>query len=391
MKQLLDLDFHMKQLLDLTKFSKNIVRDGTSDKQLTKSKCNQTRILFYIPYKCTRTGEENCKKMSHGDLFSLTANGSGYGGANCSISNKVDHPTINSFSWQFDKEFSYTENSAFWGATSVAVGPNYIAVADNANCSIHTYSGVYDHPTLRYRHTFPVKHRPFNVAISADGKCFVTDESPVLSVYDSKGKSLPNFATCSSNLGSNSAEVLSVTQDEKRRVIVGERVPSGTRSPVPYMQNRLSVYCASDGSVVKIINIDIAPWYIASAPNDRIIVSPDCNDNVRIYDIIGGTLLRMLKPPDNISRWCPSGVCCSRQSGDIFVANREGDIGVYRFAMMTGEYMGCITKAEHVPTVAVSVPRGMTMCKDGKTLLVADWASIKVFSFRRRGSRKSES
>ncbi len=279
--------------------------------------------------------------------------------------------------WQLDFQFGYDGDNALFGATSVDMGADYVAVTDHNTCKVHLYSGVNVHPALRFRKTFNVPHRPWDVAVSPDGRCFVTDDGPVVNIFNSKGQYLSKLPI-SNPPYDNMTEVLSVRIDDKRRVLVGERVVTDVRGVVPATQDRISIYTL-DGSLVKSFNIDIPPWHMAILPNGNIAVSPDCRDNVRIYDM-NGSLQCRLPPPNGVSTmaWCPSGVCCSRQ-GEIFIGCREGEVGVYRYTS-SGEYLGCITKDPHVPTVSVNIPRGMAMTKDGDTLLVADWASIKVFS-----------
>ena len=151
----------------------------------------------------------------------------------------------NPASWQHNGQFGHQEGEgALLGATSVSVGiaqtPNgYIAVADSSTCQIKIFSGVGDHPALKARRVIDCQYRPLDVAVDPiSGRCYVTDGSPIVRVFDSKGNALANLGEARNAMKNakgdpDATEALSVTVDGRQRVIVGERVGSGVfRGPV---------------------------------------------------------------------------------------------------------------------------------------------------------------
>ena len=269
-------------------------------------------------------------------------------------------------SWTIEKKFGIDGPGMLSTAFDIAVGLHGdVAVADNDTAQIKVYTKA-----GQYKFSLDTKQGlkagsssyPRGVTVSSDGHFFVTDGTQYVKVYDTQGRYVYHFAAISpSSTPSDlvTARLAGICIDHKGQLLVGEITQK-------YISKHDQNSCHLSS-----IKVDIDPNFIAVAPQGEIIISSSDQRTVQILDE-SGRLHHTLAPPSELTTWHPTGVCCSLDYDEIFIATQGtgGDAAIYRFAL-SGEYLGCVTKT-------VDNPCGLVFADEDK-LLVADWKAASCF------------
>ena len=142
------------------------------------------------------------------------------------------------------------------------------------------------------------------------------------------------------------------------------------------VSNEIVIHNFSDGKFESSISVDLrSSNYLTISSENSIIITADVNTyDARVINT-EGQILHKLRPPKDVTQsWCPTGVCTvgKEDEEEIFICNRAGKPGVYRFLPKTGNYLGCVT-------TNVTCPHGIAFTEDGR-LIVADKTCVKVFA-----------
>lgn len=214
------------------------------------------------------------------------------------------------------------------------------------------------------------KSFPRGVAVSAaNGHFYVADNTLYVKEYDQDGKFLAQFSAVSiCGAPSNELKITLdcvVVDNETNLLMIG-----------PNQYKLISIHDLT-GNHIRTITVPIEPHFIAPAPGgEQLIISSHVSNTVHVIDNHGNSL-RQLKA-DNVQAWRPRGVCCTKE-GEVFISNalkeKGGETaGIHHF-MLTGQYLGCITKD-------VNVPYGLALNEDEKTLVVGDKRSVSILELK---------
>ena len=197
---------------------------------------------------------------------------------------------------------------------------------------------------------------PWQVIVNSENNIVLTDETDHIRTYEKSGKFKGQWvSSCpEATLGSPSLRGLAV--DHKGNLLVGD-----------CNSNYINKH-RQDGTLLGSIKVGIEPAYIAVTSQDTIVITnwlkpPQIVSNT-------GQVMHTLKHPINESQWNPQGVYC--HDDIICVANwKTRNILCYN---ESGKYLGSIP-IPHVYPVG-----GLAITADGKTLLVCEEKSVKVFT-----------
>ncbi len=218
------------------------------------------------------------------------------------------------------------------------------------------------------------RYSPHDIVIGYD-RYFITDYSCFVKVYNEKGSLMDKFQVASqeNKLCTKDVRLSGIVIDKNGLVLVGAALLStstyeGFISKHTQTGTHISTITLTDGilpqflAVTSLNTIIVSSWSPPWMPNTSTKIATKTTVQI-LHE--SGQLLQSLTPPQSVSFWRPTGVCCS---GDlIFVANDNQvtpyEYGVYCFSL-SGEYLGCVTKK-------VINPTGVVVTEDGNKLLVS--------------------
>ena len=207
---------------------------------------------------------------------------------------------------------------------------------------------------------------PWDVAINEDGYFYITDSTPYVNIYNTEGKFNRQFFTLSpSGASSNCKEdgdfaLCGITLDQDGQVVVGE------------VNEKYVSVLRQNGCHLHSFAVNVKPNFLAVTPKGDIVISSCEVGHVEIVDENGNLKCKVTAPP-GVSSWCPTGVACTSR-GELFVANRLGEVGIYRFTC-DGKYIGLITRK-------VITPWGLAIAKGDKFLFVSDERDYSTFRLK---------
>ena len=261
--------------------------------------------------------------------------------------------------WKLEKAFTNSGAGKLSGAWGVAITQHDdIAVADQGDSSVKFYRTKGD-----FKSKFKVPGNPWNIAVSTNGRMFITNKTNHVSVYDVEGNLKQQFPAKSPDNVSSDAQntqLYGLSFDNKNNLLVDAR-----------LRNFISKH-RLDGTHIMSVKVTIQPWYIAVSPQDKIIIYAYDRKSVHVVDE-NGVHLHTLQPPQGLSSWSPAGVCCSSDD-EVYVADRTSG-QIHSYSTETGDYIGCIIED-------VTNPAGLAlMDEDGKPFVVEKKA-VKIFQLQ---------
>ena len=176
-----------------------------------------------------------------------------------------------------------------------------------------------------------MESKPWNTAVSTDGKYHVTDSTEHVSVYNAQGQYDDQWAAVSPDgkpSDRETSKLQGLTVDSQGQVLVGESI-----------RRYISIHKPS-GVHVRSIKIGIRPHFLAVTSLHTIVVSDRLNNVVQILDQ-SGQVLHTLKPNSTVVRyWQPKGVCS--HDNMVFICNYAmPEHGICCFSL-SGDYLGSI-------------------------------------------------
>ena len=213
-------------------------------------------------------------------------------------------------------------------------------------CSIHTTQGLKSGE----------KSYPWQIIINSENNIFLTDWSEHIRMYEISGKFKGQWVSSCPEATSGSPCLHGLAIDHTGNLLVGD------------CKNNYINKHRQDGTLLGSIKVGIDPRYIAMTSQDTIVIAtwhkpPEILSST-------GQVMHTLKHPVDESQWYPQGVYCHAEI--ICVANWK----THNILCFTesGKYLGPI------PIPSVSPRGGLVMTPDGKTLLVCESYSVKVFT-----------
>ena len=175
-------------------------------------------------------------------------------------------------------------------------------------------------------------------------------------MYEISGKFKGQWVSSCPQASSGSPCLYGLAIDYTGNLLVGD-----------YQNNYINKH-RQDGTPLGSIKVGIAPRYIAVTSQDTIVIAT-WDKPPQIVSNTGQVMHTLMHPVDE-SQWDPHGVYC--HADIICVANvTTGNILCYS---ESGKYLGPIPIPPIYPT------GGLVMTPDGKTLLVCEYNSVKVFT-----------
>lgn len=206
--------------------------------------------------------------------------------------------------------------------------------------------------------------KPWDVAVTSSKECFVTNGTPFVYVYDAKGTYRRRFAaitpdgTASNEMSDSALHGITVTH--RGQIMVGDTT------------NKYVSILSPEGLHVQSVSVPIQPKFIASTTLDHVVVSACECIPAQIVDINTGREVRAIgAPTEDAGMWCPSGVCCSWDEEEIYIANQMGKAGIYSFTL-EGEYLECFQSD-------VTVPWGIAVSDDEKYLFASSESGPGIY------------
>ncbi|XP_072050671.1 uncharacterized protein [Amphiura filiformis] len=265
-------------------------------------------------------------------------------------------------SWVLAAQFAHekSEDATYLdGAQSLTTNPanGDIAVADWFSRKVKVYDaagkllGSLNFDTFENLQTGRISH-PRDVAISSNGTFYITNETPLVQVFNSSY----NFSHSieSSHLAADYSRLSGIVFTKNGQLLVGE-----------CRHKSISVH-SQDGTRLDTFTVEVTPRYLAMTPQDTIVVSSWEPHTMQILSLTGD-VLHTLQPPKSVTKWRPTGVSCSDDF--IFVGNDDSSVpdeyGIYCYTF-SGEYLGVATKD-------VVNPTGVSVSRDSNTLVVSQW------------------
>ena len=277
--------------------------------------------------------------------------------------------------WVLENEFGEDGKGKLTGGRGISVAPNgNIVVANISSPRRVTVFSETGHVKYNIDKTQDLKagvtSYPWNVAVSSDGRIFVTQQTSQVHVYDDRGICIQQFPTISlDNRSSDTQETMhmGITIDRQGHLLVAET------------NNRYISRHQLTGAHISSFKVSMQVYYIAANIHNKIIVSG--NKSILIFGYEAcvqildqtGQLLCNIKSPTGAG-WNPRGLCCT-DDDEVYISSCNESIGIYGYSSETGKYLGCITKDVEYPT-------GLCLTEDGKQLFVAQEKSVKVFTLQ---------
>ena len=267
----------------------------------------------------------------------------------------ISAPLESSGTWELEKTIA---NKGVAGISSTPTG-DIVVTSWSGDDPIKVYS-----PSGNLKMSLDSKSsRTWNVVVSSGGKFYETcgGDRKYIRVFGSDGRYLSQFTAVSPSGVKSDAEntdLRGLAINHKDQVLVGE-----------ITTKYISIH-ELNGTHVTSFQVSVAPYFIATTSQDKIIVSPSAAKSVQILDYTG-TLQHTINAPEGMSHWLPTGVCCGKND-NICTSNAGSPKGVYCFTS-TGVYVGPITKD-------VKWPYGVVLLKNDQKVAVADiYECVKFF------------
>ena len=273
--------------------------------------------------------------------------------------------------WVLQKHFAQAVEE-LEQARGVVVHPNgNIAVADVGSKQVFVYNRSGD---LKFGLTSPFGSDSHGIAVSADGRYFVTSLNRSVDVFNAEGTFQYKFAAKSPS---------DTPSDQEETQLIGITVDSTTQHLlVADIKKKYISKHQLDGTHISSIEVDLEPWYMSVTSQSTIVASSYRDHAVHMIRQDGQILQRCSIPTGMTEHeWCPTGICLAQDT--IYVNNfSQKKSGVYCFCALTGNYLGQAISPNHI-----NWPTGIAAVEDdGPKLLVAQgmwnaWDSgVKIFA-----------
>ncbi|XP_072014434.1 LOW QUALITY PROTEIN: uncharacterized protein [Amphiura filiformis] len=204
---------------------------------------------------------------------------------------------------------------------------------------------------------------PWCVVMHPNGRIFGTGKTYHVKQYQEDGKYVNRYITQSPD---------NIDSDEDDSTIQGLALDTDGNLIAGNVTKKYISIMKPDGTHITSMYVPIKPYFIGTTPTDNIIISSYEERAVHVIDRTGQVLITF-DPPDGVSveSWNPTGICCSME-GDVFVANYQGEVGIYQYRYDNSRCVAC-------NTTVVTEPWGLALSTDEETLAVADNTCIKIF------------
>ena len=274
--------------------------------------------------------------------------------------------------WVLQKHFAQAVEE-LEQARGVVVHPNGdIAIADVGSKQVFVYNRSGD---LKFGLTSPFgSDYSHGIAVSADGRYFVTGLNQSVDVFNAEGTFQYKFAAKSPS---------NTPSDQEDTQLIGITVDSTTQHLlVADIKKKYISKHQLDGTHIGSIEVDLEPWYMAVTSQSTIVASSYRDHAVHMIRQDGQILQRCSIPSGMTEHeWCPTGICLAQDT--IYVNNfSQKKSGVYCFCALMGNYLGQAISPNHI-----NWPTGIAAVEDGgPKLLVAQgmwnaWDSgVKIFA-----------
>ena len=200
---------------------------------------------------------------------------------------------------------------------------------------------------------------PWDIIMSKRELYYVSNCGSTVTVYHTEGtvhrliKPTPPFNPF---LKSQIPDIRGLAINSKGHILIGD-----------VKHNHISIHKAG-GKQLGSLAVSIPPYYLATSPSDKIIVSASSRAGFQILSSSGQRLLSFDSKSIEGLKWV-TGVCCTSE-GVIYVGNRKGRCGIHEFTE-DGDYMGCLTDQ-------ISNPWGIALTPDEDQLVVVAETTIKL-------------
>ena len=197
---------------------------------------------------------------------------------------------------------------------------------------------------------------PWQVVVNSENNIFLTYQSEYIRMYEIRGKFKGQWVSSCPQASSGSPYLVSLAIDHTGNLLVGD------------CSNNYINKHRQDGTYLGSIKVGIDPRFIAVTSQDTIVIATWGKPPQIVSST--GQVMHTLKHPDNESQWNPRGVYCH---ADIICVANFTTLNILCYTE-SGKYLGPI------PIPHVSPMGGLVMTPDGKTLLVCEYDSVKVFT-----------
>ncbi|XP_072015348.1 E3 ubiquitin-protein ligase TRIM45-like [Amphiura filiformis] len=263
--------------------------------------------------------------------------------------------------WVLEKEIGKEGQGRIKGGSGVAVDPNTrdIFIADYSDQDIKVFDLDGNYKRVLQGNLF----NAYDVAVSANGFHFITDQTACVKVFSPDGTYLKQFPVISPKGKSSDTDgsLHGLTIDSDGNLLVGNCI---------YNKNYISKH-KQDGTHISSINISMQPWFIGLTRQGKILITGE--SHMQIVDHTG-KLLRKINKPKDAKSWQPYSSCCSND-GIIYVSSYglEAQGGIYSFTE-DGGYLGCVT-------TDVTLAHGIALIDDDRLVVVQYKHPAKIFYY----------